>query len=208
MYESDAEANQKIGNSILLYKGQPVLIGNTQGRMVEVYTLPLRLEPVKKVSLDDPDLTYRRMQLGYVNLPDRADYLMRVAIRRSRQGLGQENLRLFVEGRRRDIPWNTLLETRALVNTMTGVYPTFAEALDQIDWKYEKMRVDINGRPIYPSVAFTRTLAVERRNLRTYFLCYRGNQVCATVGKPKGFKLLEEYQHLKEALEESKVPLL
>jgi hypothetical protein len=94
-------------------------------------------------------------------------------------------------------------------DTLTNTYPTYAAALDKVEDMFTTgPKKDPNtGAPMSPVWAFSRSLAIEKGRLQQYFIRHKGIQICATIGKPKQFHLTEEYEHLKETLEEYRVPL-
>ena len=99
MYQNAGEADMRLRGCVVLYDNIPVCIercakadnGKIQLTAFEVGNLGNYL----RFNLDDPKLNYRNIKLGFMlsNLTGRAYYVVRMPIRRYKQGLSKENTR-------------------------------------------------------------------------------------------------------------------
>ena len=210
-YDNNAEAQTKLSNSLIMYKGEPFFVAECSAKTVSGWPLPLAREraEVVRIPMTDPSLTYSKMRLGYINFESGgAAFLARSSLRRNRQGLCSDNV-VSVNNNEVQFNFGNELYKDSLKNTLLGKYPSFEEALDRV--ASEKKKRQPNGLVAVPSystgVAFNKQLAIRRKDLNLFFLMYKGHAIDVSVGVPKAFTLPEEYTHLREVVAEAGVPL-
>lgn len=146
MYETSSDIEQKLTGTIILYDGKPVYIkghhyfpGEEDTPGLEVKIIPIQ-KGSKLIRINDPKLDFRGIseRLGYVNLDNDCMYLHRMAVRKSIQGVRQENLwmSISVAGLYQFPDFTKIAFTDAFVNMVDNCYPNLAEA--RIDILAEK----------------------------------------------------------------------
>ena len=196
-YETLEDANQQLGASVLLFKGDPMWCEGCQIRngkiSVLLYSLP-RLRDQIFVDIDDPDLDSRDLgrRLGYVNTfgPSGALFVSRIPARQYKQGLSKNNVRILGGSGR--LTLNDLRVQPGFTDAIKGIYPSFKRAR-------ERLQED----PDILSIAFNRNFALQRDELGFFVVLYRNERVA--WGDPDAFKLPSHFQYLKELCQENGV---
>lgn len=191
--------SHRLSRSIINYKDKPHYVyrvpdgGGT--------TANIELGPVSKmrrlgdgsasdlfrVSVADKHLSFSPISLGYVNYDGVAYYLMRAPIRRSRQGLSEEGVRIKTAfpSALANVSTSILL-TYPLAKCVANRYPTIDEAINILD-KHQ-----------IATVAVSRTFAIGMLNTTSMELHHKGNRV-GTIGS-SGPQLNSRYLYLTESL--------
>lgn len=193
-YSTDlAYANNRLGDSIVLHKGQPVYVvevrGDEGGRAI-IRSIPQN--NTVGVPLSELDLT--PVRLGYVNEDGDAHYAMRVPSRQWRQGLRSSQLISLPSGNWRGR--NRITTSSNFANTVVGNYPSPISCYESI------VNGEVNGQ------AFSRSFAIVRTNRRgpSYNLCYKATVVgTAHVGDSRMIlTIAPKFSYLTELLEEER----
>lgn len=217
MFDSVQEVSQKLGNCVILYRNSPIrVVEGVNGRT----NLGIRYYPLGEpsnlltVTLNDPELDFKNLgeRLGYINLHSigrnhckEAVYMMRQPVRRSIQGLHEENV--FVSHFNSSInqerfghitfgAWITERNVESLKNTFLGVYPSI-----------EKITSDFRKDDAYISQAFHRNWCIERDQGKVgpeFKIMYKNIKVgyAETLNK---IIVTDRYKHLRDDLKEFKV---
>lgn len=211
MYETLAEADQKLTNSCILYEGNPVKVIGTAGEngrdQVKLSFVPLpipRSRPISSTDLVtrkiiDPGFDFRSLgsKLGYVNIPKspfnscrEAVFVVRVPTRSSRQGLDRRTTQVLQMGTHTcQYEWDTLAGEQGLVDCIHNRYPTVKEAI--------KLLTDdpINCK----AVAINKKLMMIFDRVNPPNLVYRNEKIGYTEDGER-FKLAPHKRFLSEEL--------
>jgi hypothetical protein len=200
-YESFDECQTRLNGTVILYKGEPVVVQQVEANGAEPCLLHLKFLPRSRdsatVLVTDEDLEYRRFNLGYVNLAGGATYAARWPIVEGyKQGLTCNNLKFTSIGGGQPAPnFQHIYVQPGFKDMLQGKYPTAEEAMERL--------LAQNEPPI--SVAFQPDFAIRRDQFRGDFLLdYRGQKV--GFGKNK-FSVPQDYWYLREVLQKSGIPL-
>ena len=144
-YDTDGYARSRLLDTIVLHKGEPVLVDV----VLDGSALFSRLGVGGTGTCPLSELDLSPIQLGYFNSEDSAHYLQRVPKRRDwRQGLRGNNV---------NMPrWLN----RGVVELCKGTYPSFEEACDLVECGVEsvafslKFAVSEGGRVVYKGSKF------------------------------------------------------
>lgn len=196
-YDNERDAASYLGNSIILYDGKPVIVGEVQRvpiqRSFVIQLMPLPKGSPFSTTLDDPKLNMLNIRLGNVTWGDNVYYLERIPIRAYKQGITSNNVNIVGPTgnlRSRDI-LGELRTTPGFVDMMMGVYPTAAEV---------KKKLVAAG--VRKAIAVSRQFALSYNpDLEEFSLVYKGETVARS--SDTRFKLPSRYQHLREFLMES-----
>ena len=207
MYDNARDTRAYLEGSCIIYNGTMHYVAGVRGDQPRIrltlYPVPFdwtgaRLPVIAEVDLNDPGLNVFKIKLGYVNTARYgAVYISRKPSRITTQGLCASNLNFRSNSQMlRNDAQRTILayivDDLGLNVLCTGAYPTFDEAMDQLE-----------RNPQIQSVAFDRDLAVCRhtsfKNL--FFLSYKGEDVAFTsngeFALPSEFKYLNDVCSLK-----------
>lgn len=205
-YDTVEEVRRRLVGGIVMYRGEPVYAveGATAKESKAKYAVHVRNLPGQekswKVSLDDPELNFRQVPLGFLNTQD-GDVLR--AVRYPQRGVQQactdnntvlESLGTKERVRSRDrARWETFVgllryDTTA-VDSLAGRYPSMEEARTLV--ATEKSR----------SVAFHRDWCYQMV-MGVPALWYKQQSVGITLDPRSVFKLPGKLSFLKEPLQE------
>lgn len=147
-YETVDDANLRLRDTVVLYKGEPVFIhsvrrAETPDEIFRVYYSPLPLSKAKVLSRGE-DADKRKyisskhfdicpFRMGYVNSQSKgAFYCCRLPNRVQRQGLSAENFKAITcQGKQVD--FRTFCCTPEVIHMVNNVYPIFQTALKALD---------------------------------------------------------------------------
>lgn len=205
MYDTSAEAEQKLGQSVVLFDGCPVYISGVAGSKADLrlyYTkLPLGAEWTGKSNqfelISDPRWDFKSVgaRLGYtaVRSPMKVEEIIwcsRIPIRHSRQGLDQKTI-YIKRSQDSDYPydWGCLIHAQGLVQTMRGQYAPVSEAF--------KMLLEKPGQ--FRAIPISRKMALEYDRVSPPYLLYRGEKVGYTEDG-SSFKIAKHKNYLTEEL--------
>ncbi len=197
-YDSLDDIQRRLGNTIVLYKKVPIYVVQAASQRdkklgLNYYDLPAGAASgeLKGVCIDDPDLNYLRLRVGFINYKDTARRLIRVPMRGIIQGLHSETTRpLALEnGRYMNESIYDLFREQQVCDTFCGKFPTIKEA---------KRRVESNE---YSSCAFHWDWAWTR-TLGHPVLVYKDNAIGLLLDESRPIKLEPKLRYLKEAVEE------
>jgi hypothetical protein len=219
-YENAEDAKMRLRQSVVLYKGEPVLItdvragggGKDDVIRVLIQDLPVGNVPKegfiekarKRVGIEDEDAAERRkyisskhfdiapFPLGYVNKQggNGAFYCSRMPNRIQKQGLCGENFKA-VDNYGGAVPFTVFLASKETVAMVKGDYPSFDRALALLD----KSR----------SVAFSRNFALVKDEVipALIYLYHKGTKVGMFNGREMCLGI--NFNCLKESLNEMKL---
>jgi len=202
LYETSGEAQTRLCHTFFLYKENPVYCNGVVTDMNDDKTILLNLtffpsgKETALIKLTDPDLKYRGLRLGYVNLPSGATYVTRYPTRKYKQGLNGDNIKCTepAEGKAPKPKFQDFCKSVAFQDTLLGRYPTIAQAA-------ERLRAQGDQKPA--SVAFHRWFALIPDNLRGDFMLeYRGRVVGFGDLKYE-FTCASEYSYLEDIIKQS-----
>lgn len=134
----DAEVedlNQMFRDTLVLYNKWPVKIVEVDHNR-EALTVSLATGASKNISIDDKRFDFTPFELGNVNGDGCCAYMVRKGLRRWKQGLNRENINVFmVETSIKSSEFSRQLrklDSRFLINTIKGLYPSKEEALELV----------------------------------------------------------------------------
>jgi hypothetical protein len=216
-YDTHEQAEMRLSETILTYKDQAVYVRRIRpattkrGMMADVTVLPWYNEngtvtsedqqTKMTIALDDPDLNFRKFNVGYCNDYSRkaALFLGRMPNRQQKQGLTPRGLTSTAVGRYGGGIPETTTWGRGFPEMLQGVYPSTGDAINWVaagDWQ---------------SVGISNQFAVERdkRIKGVIALMYRNIPVGVALGKNVShFILDDDFNYLREVLTEEKVPFI
>jgi hypothetical protein len=203
-YDSRDEVHRRLSNGIIFYKGEPVevvegiaLKGSKAKFGVYVRNLPDR-DKSWKVGLDDPDLNFRDMKIGYINTADSVRRILRSPQRTVQQSLNESNCYVLAivpeeEKKIRYGDRDTILTLTKLhptaVESLAGRYPTLKEARKAVEDGEAK------ARAFHRDFCFVRIMGVPA-------LWYKLKPVGLTLDPKSLLKYNENTNFLKELLAE------
>lgn len=199
IYETREEANLKIANSVILYEDNPIYVKEIKEDMSVVFwKLPfidMANDKTFKIKLNNEKLSMRDFNIGYVNPEypnkNKAIFLFRKPVRKSRQGICGENLFSYnyEGGGENRVGMNSLLYDKGFVSMFKNSYPTFEEAAELLTKDESPKRI-----------AFHRDFALEKDPLGVLFVYYRGQKVAwGNLGRfvaPAKFEFLKEVSNI------------
>lgn len=192
LYDNLEDVRSKLLGTYVYYEGKAVLvkdIGEVTPGTYMLTIVPPNGRSRKNCLLDDPNLNYMRYNLGYSNHGHSAAWWYRMPLKQYRQGLKNEQMRLYASKdeylHRVEFGFN-----KPITDMLEGVYPKFEEI--------EKPLKDKNAEVI----AFHKDFAASWDAIhRDMVLEYKGKSIGCF--KKNDFELMEEFQHLTEALKEA-----
>lgn len=212
MYDTKDEANQKLSQSIVLFKKTPVFIresGGSSGNKGSKLTLIFKY--VRDGKLDealilDKAWEFRNLgpYIGYMNVDlgngsyKEASYVTRAGVRASHntQGLSQKNLKFNpLRGSKR-----LALGPSVLSFGMTHMTPFFADMMEQKYPTLKDVSSQFDKNPWLISKAFDRQFAVRRDDIGPFYLQYRGKDVGHSSDLDR-WKIAPQYEYLQEQIE-------
>lgn len=200
MFDTVAEATQKIQGTVVMKGTDPVQIieiGGRDGRVNALYR-PLNNEDMKTSSLSDKDWDVASLgnRLGYINLRHRDNdtsvYSRRAHVRRSHQTQGLHNTNVFVDTVKQNnrlgvLPYAYNFST--LVNnnlrlTMKGEFPSLVS-----------VRYKMSRDQTIAEMAFDKFLSVSRDKPDLFKLNYKGHEIGWTDDFDT-FRVSKEWRYL------------
>lgn len=205
MFDTSAEAQQKLSGCVALFNSQPTMIHEASGSGSTVTLLHRLLgsSDILKTNIWDKGWDFKSVgtRLGYSNIDmsgyKEALYLTRMHIRKSHstQGVSKSNIRIpSLRGSERlgtpktNIQWETLTSSKSFLDTLEQKYPTVKEAVERFK--------DTN----LVSIAFQQKLAIRKPHVGPYYLEYRGKDIGYTDDLYK-WKVANDFRYLNETLE-------
>lgn len=206
-YDTVEEVRRRLEGGVILYRGEPVYVvgGATARESKAKYAVNIRNLPGQdkswRVALDDPDLNFRQIRLGFVNTQDglvlRA---MRYPQRGVQQSCTDNNTMLEVLGTRerlrrrgREGMWETFLgllrADQTAVDSLAGRYPSMTEARQSVE------REEVKAKAFHPDWCYQMVMGVPA-------LWYKQQSVGITLDPRSVFRLPSKLLFLKEPLQE------
>lgn len=208
MYDTKEEANQKLGQTVVLFQNQPAYIIEAVGKGTK---LALRYQLMRKKEersnfIQESGWEFRNLgqRLGYMNYAHgdssykEALYTTRVAVRQAHntQGLSHRNVRFpHLKGSARlgleryQLNWQSVYPTEGFMDALEDKYPTFTDIKSQF-----------SSDNYLTSKAFNKHFAIRRHDVGPYYLEYKGKDIGYTQDFDK-WKIAEDYKYLAESLE-------
>lgn len=188
MWHSVEDAAMRLTGCVVQYDGEPVYVcGVFQSPESGIYTKISRLGKVGelRVSINKPEWDFTPVPTGYINYEKRCFYVSRVPIRKWKQGLHHDNVRVLPQ---LEDPM-ALVRTSEFRNVVLNVYPSFQEVLSSLELGFR-------------SQAFSRKFCLHKIQMSDgVSLLYMGHEVGSVV---RGVCSLDkEYRFLEEELKES-----
>lgn len=196
-YESLEDARMRLRNTVVRYKGDPVLVLDVlppASAEDGIYRIHAKTIPVsgssdemrKFISSKYFDISAFRM--GYVNHPKGAFYCSRIPTRQQKQGLSAETFK-GVDNHGKGINFSTFTATKEVINMVNNDYPSFSLAKRAL--------------AKCPSVAFSRDFCLEKDSIleeELLHVYHKGTKVGACLNGD--FILGKNFKCLKESLQE------
>lgn len=179
MYDTVGYARSRLSDTIIRYKGDPILVVTVSSVKKKIHILGLTLPNHEEINVPLADCDISPVPLGYVNHGNRAFYTMRMPMRNDwRQGLRFLSL-IDVEGRQFNGAGYEML-----VNTIKGIYPSFNQCTEEVVEK--------------SSAAFHRDFAIKNDGN----ILYKGVMDVAKWDRDSGtFTITKEW--VRESLDEA-----
>lgn len=182
-----AHANLRLSNTIVRINNYPVFVIEVR----EDWTVAVQyLGSGKIAELSDirnlKGLDISPVPLGFCQNGHTTSYLMRMPRRRTKQGLAEDSIATH-DGNGNSVRRSNAY-SKALDNTITGVYPTLKAALSMINAKG------------FASVGISRNWAIGNAGDMIYFMYKYYGKV--GILKDNRFILDEEYSYLQECLDQ------
>jgi len=178
-YDDYSDAEQQLNYTVVMSEEGPVYLRFEDDWDYEVYEL--QNGDVNNMDIREAGLTFEPLELGYINYHGTLMWLYRTPKRMWKAGLNEDNVTAkggWVDG--------AVFKSLGLYNTLMDIYPSMKDAY---------VESQINNR----NVAFHRDFAF----LFTYpiAVAYKGDKI-GEVTEAGNLKILEEFDYLKEQLEE------
>lgn len=155
-YELPRDIEARFHGTIIRHGGHPYfcLINGLEFRLCKLETARTSAEIVKRAMYDDPLLDISTVPLGYTNYRGEAYYIERGPIRRYKQGIDDQAVRVSMCGRLRGggigVRTKDLMFSKEFEASILGKYPTAERCIETLRKKAED-GVDYSG-----SMAFGR----------------------------------------------------
>lgn len=184
----------KFQGTICRYNGKPVVVQLVSPSDDNPGSYALHIKDGKGfpvwVDINDPLFSYRDFNLGYVNTPQWATWWYRKPLKQYQQGLKRNQMTFRVSDKNAVVGDDVFGFTKNYVAMLSNAYPSLADC---------GTRVRLGERS---SVAFHKDFALSFNKLHEdYTVEFRGKIVGLTADFVH-YKLLPEYEHLRETLEE------
>lgn len=180
------DANQMFANSIITYKNKACLVLGVSRDLRTADIFDLSSQRDRKVEFNFEEFSKPTRRLGFINVDKSVVYASRLALRKYKSGLTEENIFFEVldgirypRGGGDTLQFLKRLRSKELADCLAGVYPTFAKAFEMVVHKD------------YKAVAFDKQFAVCSNGRIWYKNTFVG--VC-TDGK--NIKIKEQYKQL------------
>ncbi len=174
MWDNREDARMRSVESVVRYDNLPVyirdIVDDPPGLKVQFTYLLKQKTELKDIK--DELFDWSPVPTGNVNTEHGMLYLCRRPVRKWKQGLHRDNMRVVDTGQVKKMIMNGhLLRSREFGRTVMRDYPSYEEAFQHVsDGKDARGRV-IDGR------AFSPNFGLERTDLGLLWLCYRGERV-------------------------------
>jgi hypothetical protein len=196
------DVNGKFHATICMLKGKAVYVKscgyqhNDNGAHIpgkfNIAVTQLGVKESITCKLDDPEFDYKNYNIGYANYKDAAVWWFRKPMKQFKQGLRKEQMQWLSTH-----PYFVLNDGFIFVGPVVKMLQNEYPPMDVI------REILVEGTA--HSVAWHRDFALSYDHVHEdYVLEYRGKKVGASMGgKLDQFKLMAEYKHLAEALQEA-----
>lgn len=139
-----SHAQLRLGNTIIRLKGLPIFVGEIRG---DYSTVIQYLGSGKQSEVDDirklEDIDLTPVPLGFVQIGERAYYMMRKPSRRTKQGLSEESLFIHEFGGRSSIRQDAAYR-KAVSNTILGEYPSLKASFKMLGNQFSSVPIHRN----------------------------------------------------------------
>jgi hypothetical protein len=200
-YETAEDATMRLRNTVVLYRGAPVLItavqkGENKEEILRVYYQPLPRTPKADMEQERKFISSKHFdiapfKMGYVNRQSStgAFFCSRLPNRMQKQGLCAENFRA-VDNFGVGINFNTFIAYKEVNEMVLGKYPSVDEAAKALNKSM--------------AVAFSRDFCLVKDEVipNLYFLYYKGDKVGMYLSNERTVSLGKRFGCLKESLQE------
>ncbi len=216
LFETAEDVNQKLGNTVILQKGEPVYVKgvaeavhNPKNLKIFVGDLPLfrTAKDFRKESLWDTSLDWKSIstKIGYCNASKHdqkeALFIQRVPIRKSIQGLSGYNTKIShwsanpVFGNDvQSVSLDSLMRDDGFVEMFRNNYP---------DARTAGSCLIKDGTMI--SVAISRYFAIVSKQVGPFYLAYKGTEIGWSDDPTYRWKIGKTFEHLQETLEYNQI---
>ena len=156
---------QKLSDTVCRYNGYPVFVTTERSNVLHLFHLPTR-EPFDPSSIrsNDENLDISSVPLGYINMPGKVGkdtknvvyYLMRNPLRRVKQGVTANSLKVYAMNRNTiDHSTTSIMFSQGFVDMVLGKYTTLENSLAMLK-KFLKESPDSNH-----DIAISRDIALS-----------------------------------------------
>ena len=193
LYDNFDDARVKLHGTYVMYDGRAAYVKDVKplGKIFVCHLVFINDPKTKVVQLDDPLFNYMCLQLGYVNYNNNAGWWCRVPQKQYQQGLNYKQCKVFYSDKN-DYDFSPQLGwTESTAAMLENRYPDIQKVMNQLAAGQRR------------GAAFHRNFALMWDNIHQDFLIdYKGKSI-GHLTKTKEFKLLDQYEHLTEAVKEA-----
>lgn len=187
MWDRPEDAEMRLNGCVVLFDKKPALVEKVASKLEGLFVSALMLEDGMKISvrITDERWDWKPFRTGYVNFGGKTYFIERCPVRKWKQGLHPDNIRVTPDTG----GMNQLVRTKEFVQSLQKAYPSMQDCLRRV-----RDRV-VQGQ------AFSQLFAITQPEVGPPFLEYMG----MTVGWAEGdeLKLGPEFTFLKESLQEA-----
>lgn len=172
----DADLGQKLHETICRYKGHPVWVKIREGQEIHLYKTNDVQQRWAIISKDDADFDISNVPLGYINgsQEKRVYYLTRVPVRRTKQGLSSQNLRIhnlpgFNDALRKPT-YNQIMFSPGFADMVLGKYPPLETVM-------KELRTNLKNKGDFGQMAVSREIALSIDKVGLIFVYYKNEYI-------------------------------
>lgn len=172
----EADLGQKLHDTVCRYKGQPVWIKVRDGE-IHGYELPGAGKLIGRIMKDDVDFDISNVPLGYVNSANRGEkvyYLTRIPVRRTKQGLSNQNLKLNSLPK---LPFNGKLAGATSILISNGFVDMVNNSYPQLEDAMKLLRKNLVEHGIEGQIAIRRDIALSIDKAGIVFVYYKNDYI-------------------------------
>lgn len=210
MFDTVAEASQKLKNTVVMKDGLPIYVGDASGNdgavKLEYKTLPT-MSGWKNCSIGSVDMRALGERLGYLNVNysgvRTALYSRRCPVRKSHSTQGLSNSNVAIDRIRKEVA------------TKAGTVSYYPKFIDTLTWGVDEalqgnypglstIRYRMGRDESVMDMAFSRLLSVGRDKTNLWKLNYKGHEIGWTDDL-EVFHVEDSWRYLDELFEENKM---
>lgn len=171
----EVDLGQKLHDTICRWKDQPVWVKIRDGQ-IHLYKLPGGGEFLTEIKREDPLFDISNVPLGYVNSAtkgERVYYTTRIPIRRTKQGLSNQNLKVsslpkLVSGKL--VGGLNVMMSNGFVDMVNNKYPPLEDAM-------KLLRTNLAEHGLEGQIAIRRDIAMSIDKAGIIFVYYKNDYI-------------------------------